>query len=238
VQRFIFLFLLILNFNGKGFTQQQNQNTRPEHHGSLWLGAVAGPSLLVEHAPDSLDPVLQNFFNELRSGWHYGFETEYFFNKYIGAGVKYSRFNTKFEADSILVQIFSSKYYFDISSNMSFHTLAPMVYGRLPLLHNKLSVTGGLGPAWLLYRNIGKVVGDTSMLKGSSPGIASSLFVGYEIIPNLSLGLQTSYIHAFLKKFTKDDGTSQEVVNLDEKDYQNISRFDFSFGIFYTFKRK
>jgi len=204
--------------------------------GRFNIGAYAGPSLLIESAPDSLAPEIQDFYNQLRSGWHYGFETDYFINEYVGVGARYTRFNTRKEADSIVLQIFSQVYYIDISSNMSIHSLSPLVFGILPLLDNKLSVIGSIGPAWLFFRNIGKAVGEESMIKGSLPGLSTSLNISYDVIPNLSLGFQTNYIRAFLKQFTQDNGTSQEVIELDEKDYQNISRLDFSFAIFYTFK--
>jgi opacity protein-like surface antigen len=231
-----FIFFL-LSFAFCTVTAQQQTISYPDaKQGGLNVGAYAGPSLLIETAPDSLAPEIQDFYNQLRSGWHYGFGTDYFFNKYIGIGARYSRFNTKKEADSIVLQIFSQKYYIDISSNMSIHSLSPMVYGRFPFFHNKLSATGGIGPAWLFFRNIGKAVGEESMIKGSLPGLSTSLGISYQIIPNLSLEFQGNYIRAFLKEFTQDNGSSVEVIELEEKDYQNISRIDFSFGIFYTFK--
>ena len=231
------LIFFLLSFAFCTVTAQQQTISYPvAKQGGLNVGAYAGPSLLIETAPDSLAPEIQNFYNQLRSGWHYGFETDYFFNKYFGIGARYSRFNTKKEADSIVLQIFSQKYYIDISSNMSIHSLSSMVYGRYLFLNNKLSATGGIGPAWLFFRNIGKAVGEESMIKGSLPGLSTSLGISYQIIPNLSLGFQGNYIRAFLKEFTQDNGNSEEVIELEEKDYQNISRIDFSFGLFYTFK--
>jgi len=235
----ICLCLLLIFFVLCEIKAQQSDISRLAHgSGSLWVGSIVGPSLLLEKAPDSLIIEIQDYLNKLRSGWHYGFETEYFFNNYVGIGAKYSRFNTQQEVDSIVVEFFSKIYYVDLSSNMSIHNVAPMVYGRLPLLKHKLSVVGGIGPAWLFYRNIGKAIGDSAMFKGSSPGLSSTLRVSYEILPNLSVGIQGSYIHALLKKFTQDDGNTQKVVKLEEQYYQNISHIDLSFGIFYTFRRK
>jgi hypothetical protein len=218
--------------------QQPNNYNLVKSSGSFWVGVSAGPSLLIEKAPDSLIIEIQDYFNKLRSGWNYGFESDYFFNNYIGLGAKYSRFNTKQDVDSIVIEFFSKIYYVDLSSNMSIHTISPMIYGKLPLLKNKLSVIGGIGPAWLFYRNIGKAVGDSAMFKGSSPGLSISLNLSYEVLPNLSIGLQGSYIRAYLKEFTQDDGTTQQVIKLEKENYQNISRIDYSFGIFYTFRRK
>jgi hypothetical protein len=194
--------------------------------------------LLVEKAPDTIMPEIQNYMNKLRSGWHYGFESEYFFSKYIGVGAKYVNFNTKQAVDSIVVEFFSHIFYIDLSSDMSIHTVSPMVYGKLPLLKNKFAITGGIGPAWLFYRNIGKAVGDTAMFKGSSPGLSTSLRMSYEVLKNLHIALQCGYIHAFLKEFTQDNGTTRQTITLDKQNYQNISRLDYSFGLFYTFRRK
>lgn len=232
------LLLLSVLMQSKSYAQQEQNANAPFRPGGLWAGAIAGPSWMVEKAPDSLIPEIQNYYNRLRSGWHIGFESEYFINEYLGFGGKYVRFTTRQKEDSIVIEFFSNKYYFDISNEMSIHTLSPMVYGKLPLLNNKLTITGGLGPAWLLYRNLGKAIGDTAMFKGASPGISSSLRISYELIPNLTLGVQTSYIQAILKEFIQDSGGTQQQVTLKEEDYQNISRLDFSFGIFYTLHQK
>jgi hypothetical protein len=235
----IYLFLILAIFTSVIVEAQQPNNYNPvKSSGSFWIGASVGPSLLLEKAPDSLIIEIQDYFNKLRSGWNYGFESDYFFNNYIGLGAKYSRFNTKQDVDSIVIEFFTKIYYVDLSSNMSIHTISPLIYGKLPLLKNKLSVIGGIGPAWLFYRNIGKAVGDSAMFKGSSPGLFTSLNLSYQVLPNLSIGLQGSYIRAFLKEFTQDDGTTQQVIKLEKENYQNISRIDYSFGIFYTFRRK
>lgn len=233
--KYSLLLFLFATFASEGYAQQQGSSQTGRGSGELWVGAMAGPSLLLEKAHDSLIPELRDFANELRSGWHYGFETEYFFNKYVGIGAKYIRFNTSQEVDSLVIEIFSNIYYFDLSSSMNIHSLSPMVYGKLPLLNDKLSITGGLGPAWLFYRNLGKAVGDTAMLKGSSPGLAMTFRASYQILAGLSIGLQGNYTRAFLKEFTKDDGSTQQVIKLEKGDYQNLSRIDLSLCLLYTF---
>jgi hypothetical protein len=197
---------------------------------------MPGQACLLKQPPTAWLLKYRIFTINCAQGGITGSKLTIFFNKYFGIGARYSRFNTKKEADSIVLQIFSQKYYIDISSNMSIHSLSSMVYGRYLFFQNKLSATGGIGPAWLFFRNIGKAVGEESMIKGSLPGLSTSLGISYQIIPNLSLGFQGNYIRAFLKEFTQDNGNSEEVIELEEKDYQNISRIDFSFGIFYTFK--
>jgi len=49
---------------------------------------------------------------------------------------------------------------------MHIHSLTPMVYGKLPLLDNKLTIVGGAGPAWLFYRNIYESIDDSASFKG------------------------------------------------------------------------
>lgn len=236
--RLYLVITLVIILSVNVIAQQQNSYIQKKGSGSISIGAFIGSSRLIEKAPDSLVPEIQDYLNKLRSGWHYGFASEYFINKYIGFGAVYTCFNTKQEVDSIAIKFFSQTYYINLSSTMTINTVASMIYGRLPLVDNKLLISGGVGPAWLFYRNIGTAVSDSATLKGSSPGLLTSLRVSYEIIPNFSVGLQGSFIHAFLKEFTTDDGTTQKVITLDKAEYQNISRFDFSFGIFYTFLKK
>ena len=228
------ILISILIFSASLSAQQPNEHALTGGSTGLWAGITAGPSLLVEKAPDSLQAEFRDYLNKLRSGWHYGLQAEYFFNPYLGVGIKYIRFTTSQEADSIVTEIFSTKYYISISNNMHIHTLMPMVYGKLPLLGNRLSLVGGIGPAWLLYRNIYKSIDDSASFKGSSPGLSTSLRVSYQVIPNLLIGLQGNYLRAFLKEYTKDDGTTTEKETFAKENYHSLSRFDFSFGIFFT----
>lgn len=230
------LILSFLIFSLIAVAQQRSISRYESSKSELWAGATIGVSRMLEDAPDSLVQEIQDFYNGLRTGWNYGFEAEFYINRYLGFGAKYSRFITKKEADSIVIQIFTTKYFIDISSEMSIHTFSPIVLGKLPLLHDRLTLTGGIGPAWLFYRNIGKAVGDTNMFKGSSPGLSAMFRVNYQIVPRLSIALEGNYIHAFLKEFTRDNGITEEVIKLDKENYQNISRLEFSFGMFYTFR--
>lgn len=236
MERKIIFMLGLLIFSLIANAQQRSYSRYESSKNELWAGATIGASRMLENAPDSLAQEIRDFYDGLRTGWNYGFETEFYINKYLGFGAKYSKFITKKEADSMVIQIFTTKYFIDISSEMSIHSFSPMVFGKLPLLHDRLTLTGGIGPAWLFYRNIGKAVGDTNMFKGSSPGLSATLRVSYQIVPNLNLALEGHYIHAFLKEFTRDDGTTEELIKLEKEDYQNISRLDFSFGLFYTLR--
>ncbi|MFZ4546399.1 MAG: hypothetical protein ACOYN4_03135 [Bacteroidales bacterium] len=231
----LLFFLLFIAICAKVIGQNSNSSVQPTVNNRIWVGASFGPSLLLEKAPDSLIPQVQDFFNKLRSGWAFGFESQYFFNQYIGAGAKYSRFNTKLSVDSMAIQFLTNTLYINVSNNMRMHTLTPMAYGKIPLMKNKITVSGGVGPAWLIYRNIGQSSIDSATIKGSSPGLSTSLSVSYQILPNIHLGLHGTYIRAFLKEYTKENGSQ---VKLEEQDYQNLSRIDLSFGVFYTFWRK
>jgi len=233
---FFLFFVLLIMLCSKVIGQNSKNNVQPIVNDRLWVGAAFGPSLLLEKAPDSLIPQIQDFFNKLRSGWASGFETQYFFNPHIGVGAKYSRFNTKLAVDSMAIQFLTNTLYINVSNNMKMHTLAPMAYGKMPFFDNKLTIVGGVGPAWLIYRNIGQSSLDSATIKGSSPGLYTSLSVSYQILPSIHIGLQGSYIRAFLKEYTEENGTE---VKLEKQDYQNLSRIDFSFGLCYSFyKRK
>jgi hypothetical protein len=219
------------------FAQQQDI-VKSKSTNSIWVGTFAGASLLTEKAPDSLQVEFKDYLNNLRSGSHYGFQAEYFINSYVGLGAKYTRFTTKLDADSIIVKLFANTYYVNISNNMHIHSITPMIYGKLPLLKNKLSIVGSTGPAWLFYRNIYESIDDSASFKGSSPGYSASIRLTYEVIKNLHLGLQGNYLHAFLKGYTKDNGTEVEEESFEKEDYKNLSRWDLSFGIYYVIRRK
>jgi hypothetical protein len=232
----IFLFLILFLFSfGVGKAQQPIEFNKELKSNSFWFGANVGQSLLLEKAPDSLLPEFKDYFNKLRSGWHTGAEADYFFTKYIGIGLKYTRFITKQEVDSLIFKFFTNTYYINLSNTMTINSISAFAYAKMPIIENKLFVIGGLGPSWLFYRKIGKSVTDSSSYNGSSPGLSACLRLNYQIIKNLNLEIQASYIRAYLSHYTQDNGTSKDIVKFDKGNYLNISRRDFSFGVFYTF---
>lgn len=218
-----------------GKAQKPIETSQKWESNSFWFGANMGQSLLMEKAPDSLMPEFKDYFNKLRSGWQAGIEADYFFSYGLGLGLKYNRFNTKQEADSIVIKFFTNTYYINLSNSMTINSISALLYFKAPIIENKLSVIGGLGPSWLFYRKIGKSVTDSSTYIGSSPGLTGCLRLNYQIIKNLNLEIQGSYIRAFLSQYTQDNGITKDIVKFGKGDYLNISRRDFSFGVFYTF---
>jgi hypothetical protein len=62
--------------------------------------------------------------------------------------------------------------------------------------------------------------------------MSTTLNICYQITSGIHIALQSSYIRAFLKEYTQENGS---VVTLEKQDYQNLSRIDFSFGLYYSF---
>lgn len=238
VVKFLFLFtftLGLVKLVGAQKVESFKKTTKPYF---IEFSSVGGPSLLAEKAPIDLGPAFTDYFNKMRSGWNLGAGIEFFINPYLGIGASYSKFSSKIAADSLVIEILSSKFAFDISNKVTIHTISPQIIGRLPFYSSGILTQASIGPAWLFYRDLGKTVSDSAMFKGSSPGLKVGLGANYSITDNFGLSLQASYVNAFLRKLTKVDGEASEVIELEKDNYQNISRYDISIGIFYTLRFK
>ena len=66
-RKYLILFWFVFSAYHLSAQQQKNFGTN-SGKGSLWIGAGAGPSLMIEKAADSLLPELQSYFNQLQAG--------------------------------------------------------------------------------------------------------------------------------------------------------------------------
>ncbi len=221
----IFIFLILL-YSGMacGQNSKQGSSTATINHWSFSL--YGGYSQMLNKVPFDLGPEFAHYMQRLKSGWHSGMEAGYFFNRYLGAGISYAAFFTHASQDSLTATngIFTLKG--NVSDKMHIHNLAPLLLGRLPLLKGKLLLTAAAGPVYLNYHNTGKALTDSATFIGSSPGGLGRISLEYAFTPNLTIGFNSSYTYAFLKKFTRITIAGEELVILEKGNYQNISRYD------------
>lgn len=229
-----YLFFLFVSVGLFSLAQTPLRNATSKHF--LIANIGFGPSVLVEKAPTELGTAFENYYNDVRVGWNSNAEIGFFFNPYIGAGISYDHFSSKVDADSIIVELFTTKFAFDLSNRINIHSISPLAIGRYEIPDIKLSVTAHAGPAWLFYRNLGKNVGDSAMFKGSSPGLKLGVKVNYLFTNSFGINLDAQFLNAYLRQITKVTDTETETLKLESDNYQNISRYNFLIGVNYKFK--
>jgi hypothetical protein len=230
----LLIFLLLL-YSALAFSQKSKQESAPLSHWSFSI--YGGYSQMLNKVPFDLGSEFAHYMQRLKSGWHTGLEAGYFFNQHLGAGLSYAVYFTNASQDSLTATngLFTLKG--NVSDKMRIHNLAPLLLFRLPLLKGKLLLSAAAGPVYLKYHNVGKALTDSATFTGSSPGGLGRISLEYAFTPRLSLGFNSSYTYAFLKKFTKVTIAGEELILLDKGNYQNISRFDAALCLRWMFPR-
>ncbi len=82
---------------------------------------------------------IREYLSELKSGYHFGADVGYFFSENIGAGIKYSNFNSKNERNNLRLenqqtgQVIVGK----LADNITIQLFAPTFFGRFYSLNKK-----------------------------------------------------------------------------------------------------
>ena len=79
------------------------------------------------------------------------------------------------------------------------------------------------------------VVVNTYKTFGNTLGLAFDLGYDIPLYTNISFGLKLSYIAGVLTKLDVDNGKTVETIELEEDEYENLKRIDFSIGIRFNF---
>jgi len=229
---FILLLLLSVDVIGQPVTGKPGT-----YSSKKWAISVSGGySDMLNKVPFDLGHEFAQYMKRLKSGWHTGIDAGYFFTKHVGAGISYTAFFTRESQDSLTATNGIIHFTSDFSNIMYIQNLAPMLFGRLPLMKGKMLLIGGGGPAYLNYHNTYKSQLDSATLKGSSAGFLCKAGIEYSLSKNINLGINTSYTYAFLKKITRITVAGEEVLMLDKSDYlKNISRIDLGLNLRWMF---
>lgn len=169
-----------------------------------------------------------DYYNQLRSGFHLETDARYFFDELIGVGVRFSYFN----ASNELYDVFEDPEQ-AYSDNIKVSYVGPQFSFRFlnKSKKNAFLLTSSIG--YLSYKN-DQDYSNPIEITGSALGLVSE--VGYDIgiADNWSMGIQLGITSGFIKKLTYDDGVSTQEIELPKNNRpQGSARIDFGIGIRY-----
>lgn len=181
-----------------------------------------------------------SYYNDLKSGWYGSADATWVINQSYGAGLRYKFFNTSAATEG----------YFDLGDyyNVYYASYAENIYvnyAGVSLLYQEhfgqertwsAYTSFSLGMAF--YRDEYEFFYGNFLITGNALGMDGSLGLEYRITPLISAGAEVSVFTSTIKKIKITDGGSDETVDLEEDNYENLSRAEVSLGIrFYFWNR-
>jgi len=194
-------------------------------------GIYGGWSYRTASLPDNISADLENYLNDLKKGYHYGLDFTFYFMETQGFGLRYSAFITVNEIANVYITqpdntIESGK----LSDDISIFFVGPFYSLRLLNNNKRNSFISTIGLGYLGYVDEAVLITEYE-ITGNSVGLIWD--VGYEIgISNtMAIGFQFSYTLGTLTKYTKTEGTLKTTIELEDGEYENLSRIDLSIAL-------
>jgi hypothetical protein len=215
--RKILLFTLLL-LTGYGIQAQSD-------YSKVRLALNGGWGYRTARTAPNLPSELKSIINGLRSGVNYGADVMVYFSKNLGAGVKYTGFNSSETAANGMGYNGFQKA--NTSTNFIAGTFGGRVYNKKQTgaLHIALSL-GYLG-----YKD--EYVFNSQQLKTTGGTFGAGWDLGYDIrlTDKIWIGAQFSLISGVLHSYTQDNGITRERVTPAPENRENLGRIDLSAGI-------
>ena len=192
-----------------------------------------GISYMPAKISETIPSDFKEYAKELKSGYHFGMDANYYLTEPLGLGFKYIVFNTKNNIANIWVEdLDGNRRYGKMSDDMTITFFGPMFSARLLNSDKTNALFFGISIGYIRYLNDFVVIDDFEMT-GNTAGIVYE--IGYDIglSEKVSLVFQLSSIAGNIFQYRLSDGVNVETVKLDGEDDQPISasHIDFSIGL-------
>ncbi|HVI44219.1 MAG TPA: hypothetical protein VM802_05100 [Chitinophaga sp.] len=226
------ILILLMSITVHGLYAQQPARKVPDNGYSRFRFAINGgySYRLAKISPD-LNSEARNYFKKLKSGFNVSADVLYYFNESLGAGIKYSRFQTS-KSDVLLVDVPNSgRMRTTVGDNMAFNFFAATFATRF---YNKKQTNffyANLSLGYLNYYDDGWVHIQKAKLTGGTVGFGWDLGYDVRITRRLSAGAQLSLISGKLSSITREDGYGRTKVQLEGDQKESLSHLNISAGI-------
>lgn len=194
-----------------------------------------GYSYEISKVSDDLPGYLEDYVEDIKSGYHFGGDIAYFFNESLGIGLKYVQFNSSNKMyDTSVPDPFGNWHYgADLKDDIRVIYWGPSFWVRFPVKNNRnsLSMSVALGP--IDYTDNKRII-DKYKITGNTLGLSYDLGYNVGISQNLSLDFRISFLFGELSEYKVKCGSYSEKYDLDDDDYEGLSRLDLSIGLIFN----
>jgi len=193
-----------------------------------------GASYLLDPIADNVSDEFKDYYQNLKIGYNFGLDVNYYFNKTIGLGLKYNYFSSSnsSKGSSNDGGVTSE---WDISEAIMINFVGPTFLARFLSKKNNNAFILGVSAGYMWYKD-DAVLLEPVIISGNTLGLNVDASYHISLSKNFFLGISVSTTAGFLSSMTIDDGTISETYNLENfEDYKNISRVDLSIKLGYKF---
>ncbi len=180
-----------------------------------------------------LPGAIKDYYNELKTGYHFGGDMTYFISEVIGFGVKYVNFHSSNSLSNVTLydnygNTLSGKMSDDIAISFIGSTFASRFLSNTG--RNSFLLAASLG--YVHYKDDAVLV-DYYKIRGGTLGMDLELAYETRLAKNLYLGVQVSLLTATLYSYDFENATTSTHIELEKGEYESLNRLDFSFGLRY-----
>ena len=198
-------------------------------HASWRLGINAGYELCLAPAPYDLPKDLGKYKKGLRYGSFVGADAVKFFNRNVGAGVKYSLFKTGNKAEMTYTLNDGTTFDGRISDDIYVHYIGPFLSLRSIPKKNKVYANCDFSIGYVMYYNNNALGEKHYTLVGNNFGFASSFGADFMVSNEMSLGLNLSITAASVTTAKSEE----HMAVLNGEQTENLSRISLGLIIRY-----
>jgi hypothetical protein len=174
-----------------------------------------------------------DYYSNLKSGWYGSADATWLFKGNYGAGLKYKFSYTGAATEGSFLPFDQMNiYYSEYREKIYVNYGGVSLFFREPIGKKaKFSLYSGISAGMTLYRNELEVLAESVLITGKAPGIDGTIGWEYDITPFFSAGAEASVFASRLKKINITNGVENQTQELDEENYENLSRLEVSVGI-------
>lgn len=208
------------------------ENATENPHQKIRFAVQGGYGYRLAPLADDTPPALQEYSNNLKSGFSLALDAAYFLKPTWGLGLKYSRFGSEESMGNMQVTYpDGGSVQGTISDEISIHFIGPSYISEYAFRNPKHSMYGAISLGYLSYLDRAGMAQQVLEVKGATFGAALDLGYDYTVSKNITLGAQASLTGGSLNKFQVKDGIHERTVTLEEGSQENLSRLDLTAGV-------
>jgi len=200
----------------------------------IQLRIVGGSSRRLVKIGNEATGVYRDYQQGLKSGYQLDLNGMYYPRETLGFGIKYiSAWFSNSMNDVYFAFPDGSSGYFAVSDNIAMRYLGPAVVSRL-YLNDALYFRSEISLGYLGYKDKGEFIERLS-ITGSTMGFYVGASLDYSFTDQVGITGQISLLRGLLTKIQVNSSSlGSQVIELEEEEQENLSRLDFSIGLFLT----
>ncbi len=205
-----------------------------EYQGQRWIfNLEAGYGYRLGRPPNGLDPVVRNYVNKLRSGFHWGLHGHYFVSEGIGFGVNFNIFQSSESTDRIETDFSDGTVEQGLANEIKISFIGPSVAARILSANQRNAFVSSLAIGYMGFREEERAGLRTSSTTGSTIGYISNLGYEFGVSKSVSLGFSTSVILGFLNKVELEESGTTRTINVKQEfgNSESLSRINVSINL-------